>query len=517
MAKSVRHPSRRHVVSGLAAFAATPAFASNFSSFDPDSRWDADLEAKRNPVYFWHETALHLVALDHSIAATDARAPGPCASVRALALAQMVVADAVAASYAERTTVQFGPDYRSDLGEFAPFFVGGAAAAVLKYIYDTPAHAFLIDGARNRFLRGADRRAGDAWRDGIEFGRRAFYQAHWNWASIRDSLFRTPTTYIPEPQKHNVDPYNADQGFYGVDWGTYPPLVLTPAEQRQLTIDDPPDIRSSVYKVALKEVMDLGSYGGQGATRSQYVGLFYAYDSSRLIGTPPRLFNQILRQVLIQDRVPIGVAAQTLAFCNLAAADASQACWAAKYKYAVWRPIYGIRSDRGYGLKDWKPVGSPRTNPIEFSTGVDRNQRIIVQHRMGASSLGAFGNGSRDYKFACFTPNFPSYPSGHSTLCAAYLTMLALLRRRWTQRDPWILDPPIECVSDELNGTSIDNFRNVSRPYWPIRYRDLRQIIQDNDRSRVLLGVHWNFDTTSGAELGRQVAHVLHRRFVPQR
>jgi hypothetical protein len=55
------------------------------------------VERRHNPILFWNDVALQLVALDHSVDARDARAPGPCATARALGLAHIVMADAVAA------------------------------------------------------------------------------------------------------------------------------------------------------------------------------------------------------------------------------------------------------------------------------------------------------------------------------------------------------------------------------------------------------------------------------------
>ena len=67
-------------------------------------------------------------------------------------------------------------------------------------------------------------------------------------------------------------------------------------------------------------------------------------------------------------------------------------------------------------------------------------------------------------------------------------------------------------VSDELDGVSIDNFSNLPRPYIPMRYESIQQMIRDNSRSRVHLGVHWNFDCDRGERSGAMVAEAIYRR-----
>jgi len=97
-----------------------------------------------DPVLFWNDTALQLDALDHSIDAKDARAPGPCAASRALALAHIVMADACVAAYECDFEGFYIPGGRAPANEFADVFVGGATACILGHIYTTPAHTHLI-------------------------------------------------------------------------------------------------------------------------------------------------------------------------------------------------------------------------------------------------------------------------------------------------------------------------------------------------------------------------------------
>ena len=91
--------------------------------------------------------------------------------------------------------------------------------------------------------------------------------------------------------------------------------------------------------------------------------------------------------------------------------------------------------------------------------------------------------------------------------------MLKRLRgeREPTRQDPGRIDRAGPFVSDELNGVSIDNFRNEPRPYLPVNYTRIEQMIEDNNKSRVHLGVHWNFDCEFGSRSGARVADAVYR------
>jgi membrane-associated phospholipid phosphatase len=311
-----------------------------------------------------------------------------------------------------------------------------------------------------------------------------------------------------------VDPFNSDQKFYGVNWARVPTL-LPGLPIAALGPGDPPAERDRDYIRDLEEVRALGAFRPQGPTDQQVKsGLFWAYDGSRLIGTPPRLYNQILVQIAKSDGFSPPQMARLLALCNIAMADAAIVCWEAKYRYKVWRPVLGVRNALHHPDPHWRPFGSPRTNPAQFALGPDA-RRLTALSMLGGGERNWFDEAAKNvlpYNRACFTPNFPSYPSGHATFGSACFNMLKRVRseRDPTRQDPGRIDGAGPFISDELNGLSIDNFRNVSRPYLPVRYTRIEQMIDDNNKSRVYLGVHWNFDCEFGSRSGARVADAVY-------
>jgi hypothetical protein len=475
---------------------------------------DRALFRQRNPILFWNDVSLQLVALDHSIDAMESRAPGPCASARALGLVHTVMADAVAAVY----PVDFDGFYvrrEVSIRDYPEAFVGGAAASILEYVFGASECSQLISSERVRFLAALEPEAQDSWQAGHRFGRIQAFTSRWDSNAIRRAVMPTQTARRAGPRGHTVDPFNPDQGYYGVNWGRFPTLDPRFGNVASYGPPPPPGETDAEYRHDFEEVRYLGAYrAGQPTPEQLRVGLFWAYDGARLIGTPPRLYNQMVRRVAEDDAMSVAEMARLLALCNLAMADASIVAWEAKYRYNLWRPVVAIRQSVGDRHADWRPFGSPRTNPRQFAREQDVQSRRTAQSFMGAGEHTAPLRSGRtlDYTLTAFTPNFPAYPSGHAVLGSACFAMLKRVRaeRERTSADPNRINPALNFVSDELNGVSIDNFTNRPRPYVPLRYTSIDQMIEDNNRGRVHLGVHWHFDCQRGAEAGERVASRIY-------
>ena len=105
---------------------------------------------------------------------------------------------------------------------------------------------------------------------------------------------------------HRPDPDNPEQGYHGPQYGSRTKLFATTV---RLTLDAPPAIGSNSYQDALREVRGKGVAPQLMGTvpagldrrtpEETLIGLYWGYDGARHLGTPPRLYNQIVRRVAI--------------------------------------------------------------------------------------------------------------------------------------------------------------------------------------------------------------------------
>jgi PAP2 superfamily len=330
---------------------------------------------------------------------------------------------------------------------------------------------------------------------GIELGRRvaaaAVQHAANDGSDHAEALVGVDYFPGPAPGEWRQDPISRLPVALGVRWGQVRPLVIPSGEA--FRVPPPPELNSPEYKQAFKEVQRVGGDGiVTKTTRSPdqtMAGLFWAYDGSPTLGTPPRLYNQIAMHIAEQMGSDVVDLARLLALINVGMSDAGIACWESKYHYKVWRPVTGIReADEGTG-----PSGLGDGNPAT----------------QGDAEFTPLGAPASNNTVSNFTPPFPAYPSGHSTFGAVLFQTL----RRVYQTD----NIPFTIVSDELNGVTLDN-RGEPRPLVPRTFSTLSEAEEENGQSRVYLGIHWAFDKTAGIAQGRQVAdYVFQHAFQPKK
>ncbi len=424
-----------------------------------------------------NDLALKLVALDFS----DGRMPnngGPTKTSRALAIIHLAAHDAYA-----QVTKKFKPKLENiptlpatiDSSEAnaatALLCAGFRAATVLYPDFKT----FIAIEAAKVF----DTDDGDSSRDlACKYGEQvadAWIAERMNDGSSAPQL---DTLYNQAAGRHRPDPLQPQQQALGRTWGLVTPFVLTsvPADA---FLEAPPELNSPDYATAFNEVITNGKNDlPQKAPDKAVIGIFWGYDGANKIGVPPRLYNQVVRAIdefktLTHDRQ-----IKVLTAINVAMADAGIASWYWKYLYDVWRPVVGIReADAGWGPKGqgdanpattgdpfWLPLGAPNSNSTK-------------------------PNG---------TPAFPAYPSGHATFGAACFETAAALIGKTPE------EINVKFVSDEFNGVTTDNTGAV-RPKYEANF-SLRKAIEDNNQSRIYLGVHWQFDATGGEEVGTAIA-----------
>jgi hypothetical protein len=230
-------------------------------------------------------------------------------------------------------------------------------------------------------------------------------------------------------------------------WGDVTPFTLRSSAQFRL---DPPayfDLTSEEYTADYKEVKSIGDVNSplRPAEQSEIAKFWYEPSAQG--------WNRIARFVSSKD--PEGLDlwenARLFGLVNFAMADAYIAHSDSKYLYHRWRPVTAIRA----GDTD----GNPAT----------------VADPAWTSFL--------------VTPNFPDYPSGHSTAGAAAAIVLAR----------FFGDDQIPSTS-----TSSAPFPGITRSFT-----SFSQAAQENANSRVFAGIHFRTACRDGVRLGKQVGRFV--------
>ena len=171
---------------------------------------------------------------------------------------------------------------------------------------------------------------------------------------------------------------------------------------------------------------------------------------------------------LLQDRgLSFIELARAFALIGMTQCDASIFAWDSKCHHDIVRPESAIRMRA-------PEFGNP-------------DPRIVAQ---------------ADWRSFIPTPEFPAYPSGHSTFAAAGAETIALIYGRddvsFSGRSPDLVLWP--------------RLRGVTRSWT-----SLRQVAEENGMSRLYGGVHWRIDHTEAVKAGRAIARQAFRSTFPRR
>lgn len=280
----------------------------------------------------------------------------------------------------------------------------------------------------------------------------------------------------------------------GGNWMDVRPFVLRHADAlRPISEIDPGSPR---FIASYKEVKRLGGdartnlQSPRGTTSTirtpaqEIDGNYWAYDATALLCAPPRLYNEIATSIALHEK-PISHVedfARYLALVNLALADAGISAWDAKYAFRLGRPVTYIRAQgvdgtaQGSADSTWTPLGAAVSNAALDSRNL--------------------------------TPPFPSFPSGHAVFGGALFQIL---------RDYYKGDGSGEkfsFISDEYNGHNYGPGETTPRPIMTKTFKSFSQAEAANARSRIYLGIHWQFDADVGVSQGNEVGDVVYNNIL---
>ncbi|KAH7384127.1 phosphatidic acid phosphatase type 2/haloperoxidase [Phaeosphaeria sp. MPI-PUGE-AT-0046c] len=481
-------------------------------------------EFGKNYILHWNLAGLELNRLAHSVGGPQT---GPPISARALGMLQLAVHDAYFAINATSDFTTFLTPASEDVTYRLPELAGaddarqavaGAAYMMLSLLYlqDDPSVSrnataqlrCLLDSFMSDAPGGVDQ-SSKSYTFGTEVSKAIFQLLFHAPGASSEGYHPTPGRYkfddepthpvvlVPIDPNNPNGPKRAIRNYHAPFYGATAKRLATQSEHR---IADPPGIRNGVslqveYDDDVADTIRMGGAIPLNSTKRSpdqtAKGTFWAYDGSNLIGTPPRLYNQIIRVIAVQYKKESDIQsevnnadfARVFALSNVAMADAGVFSWKEKWDFEFWRPLSGVRNDLrpDHGDPFFLSLGAPSTNTNDIP----------------------------------FKPPFPAYPSGHATFGGAAFQML---RRYYNDRfTHWEINEPdniaFDMVSEELNGIS----RDLRQPYDPTtpiteqpgivrtrvprHFSSLWEAIFENAISRIFLGVHWRFDAAAAKDI----------------
>jgi len=264
-----------------------------------------------------------------------------------------------------------------------------------------------------------------------------------------------PGDWRPTPPDFEMSPFTPK-------WGKVTPWAMTSGDQFRpngvMGYTNMADLLASQeYTDAFNEVKELGAKNSKTRTAEQtQIGFFWAND---LDGTykPPGQKSNITGEIAIQAGLNTAETARLFAMTSVAMADAGIAAWDSKYLTDIdlWRPITGIREADTDGNPN--TISDPTWEPLNP-----------------------------------FSPPFPAWVSGHATFGAAHVAALIAFFGQ-------------DGIGQTMTITTEDPFYLALGVGNSREYEDFTTMALENWRSRIYIGVHWDFDGLEGNLMGTAI------------
>ncbi|NJO66706.1 MAG: hypothetical protein HC832_04215 [Leptolyngbyaceae cyanobacterium RM1_405_57] len=252
-----------------------------------------------DPILYWNEVALEANRVSHTNGKNEQT--GPTLSSRALAIVHLAMYDAYAGVRGNPLTPINLSSYlpglpNPDLNASAAAATAAAAHATLSILFPSQKSFFDLKYAQAGLQ-------GNGLQEGVEFGRLVAQRIL---EKRQDDPNASDAGYVASMARgdHRPDPDNPGQGFHAPFYGANSRgFAVTDRHE----LDAPPQPGSSEYRNALQEVQGKGIAPELMGTlppglsprdaNETLIGLYWGYDGAAELGTPPRLYNQIVRAV----------------------------------------------------------------------------------------------------------------------------------------------------------------------------------------------------------------------------
>lgn len=212
----------------------------------------------------------------------------------------------------------------------------------------------------------------------------------------------------------------------------------------------PPTFRtdpgSQLYREAEETHNLVNQIKAGGLKEDFWIAQFWSDDCPILTFSPAGRWVSITNQLIIAEDFDMMESVATYAKVGMALSDAGVKCWGEKYRFNCLRPIDYIREYMGD--ENWNTIMCP--------------------------------DGSGGF----YTPNFPTYPSGHATFAGAASIVLE------------------DVFGSQYKFTDRSHEGRTEFKSDPRTYNSFREMALENAYSRVPLGVHFASDSEAGSNLG---------------